>query len=226
MSRAVSTSIVHDLRGRSAFSLSPPSSQAVPVTSSVFPSTDPMRVHLISSYCPAYIATREMITSVALPKVTFRSAAMVSVHRRETSSVRSPSAAASGTRDKKDVTKATVARAALFEPLVTCTKRQSNAGTINTKRMFNFDDMKKTLNGFEVESCDDAASGAGDAGVSGTIGIPAERGETPVEPESTIASARSDDVAAGLAVMTMLSNENDVKKEKKGLETFDRQLQL
>ena len=67
--------------------LSPPTTMAEPSTMSEFDSTEPSRLRWISRTCASFSATMDRMSSVAFPKVTFRSAPSVSFVRNASCSV-------------------------------------------------------------------------------------------------------------------------------------------
>jgi hypothetical protein len=89
----------------------PPASIAAPSTSRAFPITDPTSVALTTSCSPSESANRAMISSGALPNVTFSSPATPGPECSASCSVASPIRAAAGTTATADVAKTLAAGA-------------------------------------------------------------------------------------------------------------------
>ena len=89
----------------------PPTSIAAPSTSSTLPMIEPMIVAFTSSCRPALRANRAMISSGALPKVTFSKPPIPGPERAANSSVARPMSAAVGMIPSAAAKKITVAEA-------------------------------------------------------------------------------------------------------------------
>jgi hypothetical protein len=90
---------------------SPPTSMAAPITRRMFPRMDPMIEAFTTSWRPSANANRAMISSGALPNVTFSRPPIPGPDRDASSSVARPIRAAVGTMPRAAVKKITAAGA-------------------------------------------------------------------------------------------------------------------
>ena len=101
---------------------------AAPITSSTLPRIEPMIEALTTSCSPALSANRAMISSGALPNVTFSRPPMPGPDRAASSSVARPISAAVGMTPAAETAKITIASA--------CASSRTTASGMNGTRMY------------------------------------------------------------------------------------------
>ena len=96
----------------------PPASMDMPRTSRMLPMTEPASDALTTSNMPAFMATKAMISSVALPKVAFRRPPILCPQKQEMTSVLLPMSPARGMIAKELHTNRRGSESPMYFPMI------------------------------------------------------------------------------------------------------------